>query len=202
MNIWEIDKLIIFIAFAIPGFISIKVYDLLSPGEWRKSSKQVIDAVTFSCINYALLSWAIYLVEINNWHTAHQYLYAMFYLLVLFFFPVVWAYCWHRLRSTQLFQKNIPHPTGKPWDYVFSRRKWYWIIVTLKDGTKFAGKYGSESFTSSAPEEEQIYLEETWVVNEHGGFERPREQTAGIIIISSEIAAVELFEYISEGGQT
>jgi len=31
MNIFEIDKLIIFIAFVIPGFISIKVYNLLSP---------------------------------------------------------------------------------------------------------------------------------------------------------------------------
>jgi hypothetical protein len=36
MNIWEVDKLIIFIAFVIPGFISIKVYDLFVPTERRE----------------------------------------------------------------------------------------------------------------------------------------------------------------------
>ncbi len=51
MNIWEADKLIIFIAFVIPSFISLKVYDLLCPGSPKDSSKQVVDAVAYSCIN-------------------------------------------------------------------------------------------------------------------------------------------------------
>ncbi len=35
MNIWEADKLVLFLIFFIPGFVSIKVYDLLIPGEQR-----------------------------------------------------------------------------------------------------------------------------------------------------------------------
>ena len=198
MNVWEPDKLLLFIVFVIPGFVSIKVAGLLSPSESRQSSTQVIDAVSYSCFNYAVWSWAIYLIETNELRTIYPLACSAFYLLLLLVSPVALAYGWTRLRSTQLFQAKAPHPIGKPWDYVFGQRKWYWIIVTLKDGTKIAGKYGQNSFTSSSPEKEQIYLEETWVLNEDGGFERPREMTAGIIVASDEIASVELFHLTFE----
>ncbi len=67
------------------------------------------------------------------------------------------------------------------------------MIVALKDGTKISGSYDSASFASSAPAEEQLYLEEAWVLNDDGGFDRRRESTAGSIILSNEIVTVELF---------
>ena len=57
-----------------------------------------------------------------------------------------------------------------------------------------AGRYDSVSFASSAPATEQLYLEENWVLNDDGGFERPRTATAGILILSSEIVTVEFFK--------
>jgi hypothetical protein len=197
MDIWETNKLILFIAFVIPGFISMKVYGLLSPGDRDNSFKQVTDAVAYSCIDYALLSWAIYLIAAND---TPVYLRAGFCLFALFIFPVILAYAWDRLRATKWFQARAPHPIGKPWDYVFGKHEPYWVIATLKDGTKIAGRYGGKSFTSSAPDREQIYLEETWVLNADGGFERAKGQTAGTIITSTEIASVELFKYVPEGG--
>ena len=38
--------------------------------------------------------------------------------------------------------------------------------VILKDGTLIAGKYAGNSFASSAPADEQLYLEETWILND------------------------------------
>jgi hypothetical protein len=98
-----------------------------------------------------------------------------------------------KVRTSQVFQNSAPHPTQKPWDYVFGQRKPYWVIVTLKDGSKIAGSYDSNSFSSSAPAEEQLYLEETWVLNADGGFDRPRDSTKGIIILSGEMVSIELF---------
>lgn len=63
----------------------------------------------------------------------------------------------------------------------------------LRDGTKIGGKYSTGSFASSAPTKEQLYLEETWVINADGGFERKRTDSAGILILSNEIVSVELF---------
>lgn len=193
MNIWELDKLFLFIAFVIPGFISIKAFELFFPSELTESSKKIVDAITYSCINYALLLLPIYWVESSCLSRIHPSLYIMFYVAVLFLAPLLWACIWKKLRESEFFQKNAPHPTQKPWDYVFSQRELYWVIVYLNDGTKIAGKYGTNSFSSSSPSHEQIYLEESWELNKDGGFERKHNETAGVIIVTSEISHVELF---------
>lgn len=94
-------------------------------------------------------------------------------------------------------QNIFPHPTQKPWDYIFSKRASYWAKVTLQDGTQIAGKFAENSFVSSSPAKEQIYLEETWIINDKGYLERKEERSAGVIIVS-EIAYVELMTYSEE----
>ena len=95
----------------------------------------------------------------------------------------------------------MTHPIAKPWDYIFSQRKLYWIKITLKSGKLIGGKYGENSFSSSYPEEEQIYLEETWIITDGGGFDRPKNRTSGILISSSEILYIEFIQYREENDE-
>lgn len=175
MSIWEIDKLLLFIGFVIPGFVSLKVYELLIPGPAKDSSKQLVDAIAYSCINYALMLTPILWVEKASIYGSHPELYTAFYFFVLFIAPILLVIVWRFIRTQQFFQDNAPHPVQKPWDFVFSKRKPYWARVTLKDGTKIGGRYAENSFSSSALSEEQIYLEETWLLNKNGDFERPKK---------------------------
>jgi hypothetical protein len=200
MDIWETNKLVIFIAFVIPGFVSLKTYELLLPSAPKESGKQLIDAVAYSCINYALLLLPIYLVEKSQIRCTHPSVYIAFYVFVLLIAPVVWTLLYQKLRTMPILQRILPHPTAKPWDYVFGQRRPYWVIVTLEDGEKFAGRYDASSFSSSAPAPEQIYLEEAWVLNDEGGFSRPRTDTAGIIILAQNIVTIELFN-MTYGGE-
>jgi Family of unknown function (DUF6338) len=195
MSIWEADKLILFIAFVIPGFISIKTYELLCPGIQRDSSKQIVDAVAYSCVNYALLIWPIMAVEASGWKNGNPNLYAAFYMFALLGSPVTLSLMLKFIRTRQFFQRAVAHPTQKPWDYVFSKRESYWIKIALKDGTKLGGIYAGKSFASSAPADEQIYLEESWIVNDKGGLDRPKSRTAGVLVTSSEISYIELMKY-------
>lgn len=192
MDIWEIDKLALFLAFVIPGFISIKAYQLAFPGTERATSDQLIDAIAYSSINYALLIFPIISIESGELQESCKFLYYLFYVFVLFVAPIIWVFIWKYLRTRDFFQRNAPHPTAKPWDYVFSQRKPYWVKVTLKDGTIIAGRYADKSFASSAPAPEQIYLEETWMLNDKGAFERAKNSTAGVIVLSDEISHIEL----------
>lgn len=59
MEIWEVDKLVLFLVFFIPGFVSLKVYDLFIPGEQRDFSKSVFEVVAYSALNFASVSWLI-----------------------------------------------------------------------------------------------------------------------------------------------
>ncbi|MDX2028230.1 MAG: DUF6338 family protein [Alphaproteobacteria bacterium] len=194
IDIWETHKLLTFIAFVIPGFVSLKTYELLFPHAPKDSAKQLIDAVAYSSVNYALLFWPLYEVETGNYRVIHPVLYVIFYIIAFFIAPILWVLIWKRLRTTEFLQNVLPHPIAKPWDYVFGQRKSYWIIVTLKDGKQVAGKYSEDSFVSSSPVAEQLYLEESWILNNDGGFERSKVDTAGVMIVTSEIAVIEFFK--------
>lgn len=43
MDVWEANKLLLFIAFAIPGFISLKSYEILCPSSGKSSYDRLID---------------------------------------------------------------------------------------------------------------------------------------------------------------
>jgi len=192
MDIWDANKLSLFIQFVVPGFISIKWYQLAFPGAPRPTGDQLIDAVAYSCINYAIWFVPMYHMRETIQSTGWSACSVLFYILVMFISPVLLVELWKRVRQSRMFQKNAPHPTSKPWDYVFSQRKMYWMKVVLKDGTIVAGKFGDRSFASSAPAEEQIYMEETWVLDENGGFLRCKNNSAGVVIVSKEISHIEL----------
>ena len=91
MDIWDENKILIFIAFVVPGFIAIKFYELLYPSRFADSSKQIIDAISFSCLNYAFLIFPIYLVESHGISYSNPVLYAFFWTFVLFVAPVLWV---------------------------------------------------------------------------------------------------------------
>jgi hypothetical protein len=196
MDIWDANKLGLFIAFVVPGFVSLKTYELISPRAAKDASQQLIDAVAYSCINYALLLWPILVIQSSDVRTSYPTLYAAFYAFVLLIAPVSWACLTKWARTTQFVQRSLPHPTGKPWDYVFGQRKRFWVVVTLKDGKRLGGRYDSKSFASSSPATEQIFLEQCWNLNDDGGFERQREGGAGILILATDLLSLEFFNIV------
>lgn len=195
LNIWTPEAIQLFILFVVPGFISIKVYELLFPTQQPDSSKQLIDAVSFSSVSFAFLYIPISIVETSSLKTTCLFAYYFFYVFVLFLAPLLWVFIFRKIRMSNWFQSKAPHPTQKPWDFVFAQRKPYWVIVTLKDGRKIGGLFASNSFASSAPAPEQIYLEKEWALNENDRFDKEHEKTGGVIILSAEIVTVEFFTY-------
>lgn len=193
MDVLNQDKLILFFLFIVPGFISLKIYNLLQPSTYIESSKLVIEAVTYSGINYAFLAIPIYFVEKMQLINSSAFLYYLFYLVVFIIFPVTLPFIFLRIRKSKWCSK-LPHPTGKAWDYVFQKAPECWVKIKLKDGTIIGGAYSEGSFASSSPEPMQLYLNEHWVMNADEGFERPINSTAGILILSSDIVTVEFFK--------
>jgi hypothetical protein len=194
MNIWEIDKLQLFLMFLLPGFISIKIYDLIISGERRDFSKAIIEAIAYSSLNFVLLSWLIALINNGNFPNEHQVVYAILIILIMFGFPVIWPIIFLRITEWKPIASKIYYPIQKPWDWYFRKGEPCWVIVHLKDGRKIGGKFDENSFASSFPAEEQIYLEEIWKLDKKGVFLYPVERSKGTIIFSEEMLSVESFK--------
>ena len=193
MDIWAIDKLALFLIFFLPGFLSIKVYDLLIPGEQRDFSKSFLEAVAYGVLNFAVFSLLILLIHSNHFYDRHRLPYFLCLSLILLVAPILWPVILLKVFSWGPIARRIIHPIYKPWDYVFGKRQPSWIIVHLKDGGKIGGRFGLRSFASSTFAKEQLYLEETWELDDEGRFVQPVEGSKGIIVMGDQIVAVEFF---------
>jgi hypothetical protein len=133
-DIWSIDKLTPFIAFVVPGFISLQVYRLFVAGDDSDLVKKLPAIVSYSALHYLVFGW-ILLINTGDWLKAWSY-------VVVLLFPVMWPFVvllsrdhekWIKVfwpPSTMLAAMLKPEAT--PWDRVFARRQF--VRVTLKDG--------------------------------------------------------------------
>ena len=194
MDIWNVDKLTLFLVFFLPGFISMKVYDLMVPGQPRDFSKSLVEAISYSTLNFAALFWLIVLIQTGDFYRRHFILYSLSVAVIMVGVPACWPFVFLRLSTWRPIARHLVHPIRKPWDYVFGKRDPFWIIVHLQNGQKIGGRFDVESFASSDPADEQIYLEEVWILDDGGRFVSRVERSRGIIIMKDEIRAVEFFE--------
>jgi hypothetical protein len=189
------ETLALFLIFFIPGFISLKVYDLLIPGERRDFTKSFFDAMAYTALNFAALLWLIALVRsgsLSPW----QWFIAMFFLLIGM--PALWPLLFLQIRRHPAIAQRVTSPHPRVWDDIFARRTPYWVIVHLRDQRRIGGLYGGGSFTSHSPAPPEIYLEQVWHVDEKGFTGTVVKSTAGILIMGTDILALEFFRYYKE----
>lgn len=194
MENFTLNNVSIFIIFFLPGFISTKVYDLLISTDRRDFSKSLFEVIGFSTINFALLSWLIYLNIIKAYWVSYPILFILSVIVIFFAFPTVLPIIYLKTIQTKYFSKFIVNPIQKPWDFIFSKRQAFWVIINLKNGVKIGGVYDENSFSSSYPSKEQIYLEQVWKLDSNGVFLEPIERSKGIIILGDDISSIEFFQ--------
>jgi len=201
-KLFEPGSLSLFLIFFVPGFVALKVYDLLVASERRDFSKSAFDAVAFSALNFAVLWPLVRLVLSNGFQAAHPTLAIAFVFLILLIMPAIWPVIWVKvLMRMRTVSMHLVHPHDKAWDFVFSKRESFWIVLHMKDMRRIGGRFGEKSFASSNPAEAQIYLEEVWRLDEEGRFEEAVNLTNGILVLEKDLLAVEFFRYYEEEEQ-
>jgi hypothetical protein len=63
----------------------------------------------------------------------------------------------------------------------------------LKNGQSLGGLYTAQSFASSYPEKEDLFLAELWILDEKGVFLAPVENTGGLLVNFEEVSFMEIF---------
>jgi len=208
MDIWEISKLQLFLLFVVPGFVSLKVWDLKFAGETRDFQKSFVDVVVYSVFNFFFFLALSVLLRLYGWdplpgldlpvyktyesfanlHRNRFYAFLALYALVV---PMFWPILASQVRTSKLFTTFLPSPIKKPWDYFFSTRIPCWVIVHLASGERIAGTYEKKSFASSYPAPEQLYLEKVWILDENNNFTQAVKNSLGTLISGEHITYIE-----------
>lgn len=183
----------------LPGFISMRVYSLIRPGNQPTLKDTIFEAFAYSAINLGLMSWAIY------WFFATESVLVRIGLtaVTIVIAPVIWPFLLD--KALVLFAKRgwIAVRSKTAWDDFFSRRQPCWIIVHLHDGSKIGGIFGNQSYATLYPTPGHLFIEELWSIDqETGAFEDGGPVSKGIILKPEDYRFVEIKDYIetSEAG--
>lgn len=157
MTITGFDMLFYTVGFLVPGFVWCSMVAMLVPQKGEQSQISFLRFLTFSCVNYAFWSWLIYLLIKSEFFTDHVVRSAIAWGLIILISPVVLGLITGHfsqsetvLRFLRRLGLNPIHPIPTAWDYKFGNTIGpAWVLVTMKDGSKVAGLFGTRSFASS-----------------------------------------------------
>lgn len=192
------------VCFLVPGFL----IDLTVSRFFYKKSEQVplilLRFLTFSCLNYAIWIF-IYLLPWDKSFLTNPAFLAVIFLVIIFISPLFSGLIFGLANQQQLVEQGLAilgfrTLSGFPsaWDYHFSRiNEPLWVLVTLKDESQVAGRFGRKSFASSESSERDLYLEKSYKLREDNSWETV-EGTVGILIKADEIRYIEFLKDLTE----
>lgn len=197
----SMDAVYIAILFIVPGYIFTTFRSYLVAGQRPRSTDYIIKLLTLSAVNFALFGWIIYLAV---WLKIEGFWRSVLWMVLIVVLPAMAGGLSGMCTSREWFRKLYEllrlqpiHVIPSSWDYKFSKSKGEWILVTLKDGTKFAGWWGSASFASSEPTERDIYIEQMFEIPEDD--HAPWAPTSrSVLIFQGEIRTIEFIPNMTE----
>lgn len=187
------DQLALFLVFVVPGFVAMKTHDLLIPAERRDWGSSLVEVISYSMLNLALLFWAVYLLHREGFQAEHPAAYFLGMFGVLFVAPAVWAILARGLRSLRIVQRFVVDPRPTAWDFFFDQRRRGWVLFHLKTGQKLGGLFAEGSTAAAYPYLPDIYVEEVWRIDEQGRFFERIEQTGGALVKRDDCSHIEFF---------
>jgi len=192
INNWP-SWILLFVFFFLPGFVSLKVWSLFYRQGKIEYNVFLYDCLFFSVTNLGILSPIVvpFLMYVDV--KSHPALVGLFILLYSFVAPMLWPCCWHWLINRKLVYKflELPYPTA--WDYFIHQRKCCFVLIHLKDDNMIGGYYGRNSYASTSPDEQSIYLERVFKVNADGTFAEEVPDSFGLVISKTDYKYIEFF---------
>ena len=167
----NVDNLSLVLTFIVPGLLILSIRAQFLTGRRPSHSASLLSYLAVSALYYALVVPLI-LLFIDPSHLAK----ATWEVIWVFFVgPVLFGLLLGIERQRdglykllRLCRLNPVHSMPTAWDWKFSKiRHVEWVLVTLKNGKRFAGRCDCQSFASSDPTERDIYL--TSLRNYRGG---------------------------------
>jgi len=189
-----VDQLSIIVAFVVPGLIALYCRAQFLTGRLPPVNEAVLASLALSLIYYGILipfigagiSATDPRVTKFSWFSVVVVGPAIFGSFLGF-----WVQNGPLRRWLNLIGINPVHPIPTAWDWYFKKPHHRWIIITLKDGTTFGGRFGSDSFASSDPTERDVFVERIWNIDENGQWKDTGEK--GLLIAHGEIRTLEFF---------
>ena len=199
MAIPSINDILTALTFLVPGFIIARAREKFITGRRQGVGLELLEYLAFSAVNFVVFSWLIYQLTHSEWNlpakTAAWFVVTLFGPLVLGATMGIAAQKdWLEMIFSKwplvLLEVKPVHPVPTAWDWKFARMQTAFVLVTLKDGTEFAGYCSGESFVSSDASMRDLYIQQLFEIED----DKPWKPTAkSLLIAHGEIRTIEFW---------
>lgn len=207
-------QLLITLVLVLPGFVYQETRIRLrgrTPGE-QELTGRLLRAISLSlcfALTYVLVLGPEVLRNLGSTHWALEHVRgsALLALLLGLIVPVgaavipsVMETKWVRGIGAHIHLPELTRYDSTPsaWDRAFRDAGPCFVRVRMKDGTWFAGYYGTVSYASSFPDPQSLFLESSFAVSPDGKIGEPIEGTSGAIVNCGDAVLVELLRPAAE----
>ena len=198
MLIDSLDTILYTLAFIAPGFVFYAILSSFLPRKADKGENLLLKCLIASVVNLGIWSWLISLAHTSSDFVNHPVRIAIVWGIITLVSPVLFGLLIGHFSQKDFVYRGLQrlgfypiHPIPTAWDYKFHRVSKTWVLVTLKEGKQVGGVFGSNSFSSSDPNERDLYLEKVYKVRDNTW--EPVPGHTGILIKADEINYIEFF---------
>ncbi len=196
------DSLYLVLGFFVPGFVVLVVRSQFLTGRNTSNWDTGLSYLTVSLIYYALILPFLRFDQPTAEISLGQ---SLVWFTIVLVAPALLGALSGIIAQKDLLRRwlrryglNPLHAIDTAWDWKFLGLEEQWVLVTLKDGTRFAGFCGSESFISSDPAERDIYIQAIYDVGTDDTW-TPRGEN-GVLIGANQIRTIEFWPFQPTGG--
>jgi len=188
------------IMFLLPGFLLYTMQNTLSPRHEESQYLFLLKFLTYSCLNYVpyiSIIYIIFVLQKGQFILSHPILSIYILIFIIFINPlIIGGSSFFIYRWTCKFNCSSIHSTA--WDFVFKQKQSAWILVTLKDDSKIAGKYAKGSQVSLSSKDNRnkgsdIYIKEIYELNKKNKWVCPN-RISSMWISGEEIKYIEFWQ--------
>lgn len=195
----SLSQIWVLLVFIIPGFVLMRVKRVAYPTAEASTGSTMLDSLTLSCVVYALASPLLYLSYLYRWPVTRPVLFSILALVILLVVPCGLGTLYVRFtksgRARWLREVlGFPNPDPTAWDYLFRKQRAYWVWLTFKSGKVMAGLFGPNSFASSFPNKQDIYVEKLLRLDENGHVVELIDGSAGALVKMEDLERIQFFE--------
>ena len=184
-------------AFLVPGLIILYCRSRFVTGRRVLHAMSLLDYLAISLIYYALMLPAIDYIASTK---LSAFWLSVAWILLIFLIPAFAGLLLGALTQRDILYKFLHwcglspvHEIPSAWDWKFGNMDYQWVLVTLRNGTRFGGFCGPDSFVSSDPGERDIYVQWIYDIDENNTWSS--RGNTGVLITSGEISTIEFWPY-------
>jgi len=98
---------------------------------------------------------------------------------------------WRVAAAKKLHTQRAWDPTPSAWDFAFSKGTAGWVRVQLSDGRWLGGWFSSNSYASSYPNPQELFVEVGYLIDENGTFTTDVHAPGGLFIRCTDALSVD-----------